>query len=357
MMSTDTQTPEVNRSEPRKIHSVNLDRQICLVRYSPCGRYLAAGGYDASVRRWQVAENGLTSMSALSGHNGWVQSLAFHPDRRRLFTADSWGEVRCWAYAEREPQPLVTIAEAHDGWVRDMAVSANGQFLATCGMDQKVCVWTSVGRKVRELTGHNDDVFSVGFHPNNRSLVSGDMHGKVFQWDINTGRKTREFDCGVLYTLSRLQDVGGVRRIVFDQAGRTLACAGTTPRSGGNVQGTPTILLFDWESGRLQHTLRAGGNGDGFVYDLAFHSTGFVMAVSSGNPGTGKFYFHTPGEERPFFLHTRMPNCHSLAVHPNGNRMVVAATNSGSNGNGRRLRDGEYRGNYSPLHVWEIASS
>jgi hypothetical protein len=35
---------------------------------------------------------------------------------------------------------------------------------------------------------------------------------------------------------------------------------------------------------------------------------------------------------------------------------VVAATNGGSNGNGRPLRNGEYPGNFSPLHVWEMPS-
>jgi hypothetical protein len=49
-----------------------------------------------------------------------------------------------------------------------------------------------------------------------------------------------------------------------------------------------------------------------------------------------------------------MANCHSLAVHPDGKRLVVAATNAGSNGNGRP-KDKEYLGNWSPLHVWSLS--
>ena len=50
-----------------------------------------------------------------------------------------------------------------------------------------------------------------------------------------------------------------------------------------------------------------------------------------------------------------MPNCHSLAVHPNGRRLAVTATNGGSNGNGRQLdKSGEYPGNWSPVHIWEM---
>ena len=353
-MTADQQAP-VNRPQPRQGPTINLDRQMSKVRFSPCGGFLVAGGYDAGVRRWEAAATALDPLPALTGHHGWVQALAFHPDRRRLFTADSWGEIRCWPFAERQARPLRIMPSAHDGWIRDLAVSADGRLLASCGMDRKVRLWSvEDGSKLRELTEHNADVFAVAFHPDGRSLVSGDLLGNVKEWDVASGRKTREFNCRVLHTLSRLQDVGGVRCLVFDAAGRTLACAGTRPSTGGNVQGTPTILLFNWATGRLEHTQSVGGSGDGFVYDLAFHPGGFVMAVSSGNPGAGKLYFHRPGDPNPFFLSTRMANCHSLAVHPRGNRLVVAATNSGSNGNGRPLRNGEYPGNFSPLHLWEM---
>lgn len=343
-----------NAAEPRQIASINPDRQLCIVRFSPCGRIVAGGGYDATVRRWEVGQDSLTAMPNLNGHHGWVQALAFHPDRRRLITADSWGELRIWPYADREPQPIQTIANAHDGWIRDIAVSADGQKFATCGRDQKVTLWNMDGQRIRDLAGHDEDVFSVAFHQDNRTLVSGDLKGNVFQWDTNTGRRTRTLDCSTLYAESRLQDVGGVRRLVFSGNGQTLACAGTTPRNGGNVQGVPTILLFDWASGNRQHTINVGAAGDAYVCDLKFHSTGYLMAVTSGNPGTGKFFLIRPGEESPFFLHTRMANCHSLAVHPSGNRVVVAATNSRSNGNGRPLQDGEYVGNHSPLFLWNL---
>lgn len=353
------QAPSRNPQPPRQQgRPINLDRQMCKLRYSPCGRFLVAGGYDADVRRWEVADTTLNPLPALTGHHGWVQALAFHPDQRRLFTADSWGEIRIWNYADREARPLRTIPNAHNGWIRDLAISADGRLLATCGMDHKVCIWSvDDGRKLRELTGHNADVLSVAFHADNRSLVSGDLFGHVYQWDVTTGQRSREFNARVLYMLSRLQDVGGARCLVFDHTGQTLACAGTRPSVGGNVQGTPTILLFRWDSGQLQHTLSVGGNGDGYICDLVFHADGFLMAVSSGNPGTGRFFFHRPGEPNPFFQTTQMPNCHSLALHPNGRRMVVAATNTGSNGNGRPLRDGAYPGNFSPLHIWEMAAS
>ena len=345
--------PQPNRLQPRQVRTVNLDRQVCRIRFSPCGRFLVGGGFDATVRRLEYTEAALTPIAHLTGHRGWVQALAFHPDRRQLFTGDSWGEVRSWPYAEPAPQPARTIA-AHDGWVRDLAISPNGQLLATCGADRKVCLWsTENGRKLHELTGHPDQVFSVAFHPDNALVVSGDLRGNVYEWNVATGRRGREFDCRQLYALNRLQDMGGARRLVFDAAGRTLACAGGRPGTSGGV---PTILLLDWTTGRVQHTVSVGTSTDGFVFDLAFHASGYLMAVTSGTPGAGKFFFHRPGEPAPFFLTTAMPNCHSLAVHPDGRRLVVAATNGSSNGNGRPAGNA-YPGNFSPLHLWELPAN
>ncbi len=346
----------LKRYEPKQGKSIDLDRQINVLRFSPCGKFLAAGGCDGAVRRWDAAADEPKPLRSLTGHNGWVQAIAFHPDKERLFTADTWGEVRCWEYAAEEPKLLSTIKSAHDGWIRDLVVSSDGKLLATCGRDQKVRIWSVDGKKLHEFDDHHEDVCSLAFHPDSKSLVSGDFFGNVLHWNIAGGKKTREFDCKIMHTRSRLQDVGGVRRLLFDAAGKTLACAGTKPKNGGNVQGTPTILVFDWKSGKLQHTMSVGATSDGFVYDLAFHPDGFIMAVTSGNPGTGKFYFHRPADEKPFFLSTKMRNCHSLAVHPDGKRLIVSATNNGSNGNGRRLKDGKYPGNYSPLHLWDLPS-
>ena len=88
-------------------------------------------------------------------------------------------------------------------------------------------------------------------------------------------------------------------------------------------------------------------NADVDVYFL-------VQTLTSGTPGSGKFFLQRPGTDTPLFVSTAMPNCHSLALHPEGRRVYIAATNAGSNGNGRPLRDGEYRGNFSPLHLWEL---
>jgi WD40 repeat protein len=357
-MKPDDPSELLKRYEPKAGRVLNPERPLCTVRFSPCGTMLAAGGTDARVHRWTLAAEGESpaELAPLAGHSGWVQTLAFHPDGRRLISADSWGKVCCWHYNEADPTPCWTIERAHDGWIRGLTISADGRLAATCGNDRHVRVWTTgEGKLCHEFLCHAIDVFAVAFHPEGRSLVSGDLKGTLKHWDLESARAVRTLDAQVLYKYDKIQDVGGVRALRFDREGQVLACVGCTPKNGGSLLGTPTILLFDWQKGELAQTIKVGSDLDGLVYDLAWHPDGFVMAVTSGNPGTGKFFFVQPAAAQPFFVSTKMPNCQALDAHPDGRRLVVSATNANSNGNGRQIGKAKnYPGNWSPLHFWEL---
>jgi hypothetical protein len=142
--------------------------------------------------------------------------------------------------------------------------------------------------------------------------------------------------------------------LLLDDKGETLFAGGGQPTTGGFVQATPLVLAFDAPSGKLKQSLRIGATNDGYLLDAQWHPSGFVMAVTSGQPGAGKLFFHRPGEAAPFFL-APVPNCHSLTMHPSGKRVLVSATNANSAGNGRNLtKEKKYPGNTSPLHTWQI---
>jgi WD40 repeat protein len=262
--------------------------------------------------------------------------------------------MRAWDYTQEIPQPAWKTEQAHDGWIHDLSVSRDGQLLASGGNDRRVRVWSAEdGKRLHEFV-HEQDLLSVAIHPDGKSLVAGDLKGKVLHWDLTASKLVRELDASTLYKLDRLQDVGGVWRLAFDEGGQTLAVAGVQQGNGATVQGVPLVLLWDWATGKQEHSLALGDKTDCFVHDLLLHAEDFVMAVTSGTPGRGKLVFWRPGEAKPFFETTRMPNCHSLALHADGRRLAVAATSANSNGNGRLLRDGKYPGNSSPIHLFRL---
>jgi hypothetical protein len=158
-----------------------------------------------------------------------------------------------------------------------------------------------------------------------------------------------------MFKVDRIQEVGGVRCLAFDQTGSKLYCGGAEPRTGGFVQATPLLFIYDYARGKRWHSWKGANDNEGFIHDLALHPDGFLMAVTSGQPGQGRLLFLVPGDARLFFMTPKMANCHSLDLHPDGRRLAVAATNANSAGNGRpNTKDGQYPANWSPIHFWDL---
>lgn len=338
--------------KPRQIGKpLSQERQLAVIRFSPDGGTLYGGDYQGGVQRWSLKGDTLTPLSPLAGHSGWVTALAMHADGKRLFTADSWGRLIGWA----DGKVAWTVAEAHDGWLRKLALSPDGKRLASCGRDGRVRVWdVEKGTKQAEVA-HGADVLSLTFAPDGRSVVCGDLMADVVCYDLGTLKETQRWKAAGMYKLDRIQEVGGVRCLAFDPTGKVLAAGGCQVSSGGFVQGKVQLTYLDAASAKVNQTVTVGNDNEGYVHDLCWHADGFVMAATSGQPGVGKLLLHCPGEATPFFAGA-MPNCHSLAAHPDGKRVVVAATNANSSGNGRNLtKEKAYPGNTSPLHVWQLA--
>ena len=363
------------------------DRQLCVARFSPCGNFLAAGAMEGNVRRWSVVEKPkpaaevelpddnkkkpapknakappespveLVPLPHLAGFNGWVQSIAFHPKDKVLYAADTWGRLTATAYKGDAPKPLWENATAHDGWIRRLAISADGQHLVTGGRDQFVRIWTTAGKLVAEHR-HTEDVFAVAFAPTGKLIAFADEKGRVKTWDFGTKQIVREFDATTFHKLSRLQDVAGLRMLAFHDGGKSLLAGGCVPEGGGFLEGAPLLLQFDTATGKQTAEWKFGAAKDGFVLDVAAHPAGYLILVTSGQPGSGKIIFLRPNEKEPFFTHTNVANVHSVALHPDNRRFAVVAMNKASNGNGRpKTADGSYPSNTSPVHLFEIPAA
>lgn len=360
---------------PPKLDTIAIlptERQMSRVRFSADGRWLFAAGRDGLVHRWDLSAPPEAAMpvdgpagsppaaprhpelSALAGHDGWVADIALDPRGPRAFSADTWGRLVAWRIDAEPPTILWNRERAHDGWIRQVAVSPQGDRLATCGRDRAIRVWSAAdGSLVREWPAAPDDVYAVAFHPDGGALLAGDLKGVVRHLSLADGKPVGEFDARSLHLLAQIQEVGGVRVIRFAADGGSFAVAGARPVTGGFVEAVPSLKIFDWTSRGETQSLELGEKTEGFVHDLAFHPDGFWIGVTSGQPGRGGLFLHHPGDAKPF-LSQPLPNCHSVALAPDGRRIAVLA-NAGTFGQKKSMaREGVYPGNSSPIHVFAI---
>ncbi|MBI1313237.1 hypothetical protein GC176_18250 [bacterium] len=358
-------TPDTDQAavEPREIQKIEPTQQVCRIRFSPDGKLLVGGGYDAKIHRWDLSGEEPVELPTITGHRGWVQCVEFGPQDGPLFSADSWGQLAARRVeGQGNGNPMVELLwsneAAHDGWIHDVSISADGTRIATVGRDRFARVWSAGdGSRLFELPQQEHDLSRVALHPDGKSLVTGNLFGTLRHWELATGKLIRELTLEKLHFYDRIQDVPGIFVLEFDKSGETLYCGGGEPARIQNHQGIPTLHQIAWPSFEVTKTQHFGEEKDGFVFDFARHPDGYFLLVTSGNPGAGQFLLAQPDADEAFFKYPKLSNCHSVSLHPDGTKAIVSATNRNSQGNGAvRGKDGGYVGNSSPLHIFDLAA-
>ena len=239
-------------------------------RFDPSGRFVFCGSEDAHVERFNLADGARTIFSG--GHETWVHGLAFSKDGAQAMSGGCDGKITWWDTATSSPAPIRSI-EAHKGWIRSLVTSPDGKLLASGGNDNRVRLWNVAdGKLVHELAGHQRNVYSVEFHPGSQFVLSGDLMGVLKQWDVATGKEVRTFDAKPLHTYEGGQqvDFGGIRALAVSPDGKWLAAGGLYKASNplGAVH-EPLVLLFDWESQKVERQHIAEGNHAGRYLAIA----------------------------------------------------------------------------------------
>jgi WD40 repeat protein/serine/threonine protein kinase len=313
--------------------------RVLRVVFSPDGKRLASasGTWDDTKNDWVAGEVKVwdaqtgRELLTLKGHTAAVVSMAFSPDGTRLASSSSWptgtgirnqpqpGGVKVWN--AQTGQELLTL-KGHRGFVDSVAFSPDGKRLATLSRDNTVKVWDAqTGQETLTLkVRHLSISGSVAFSPDGKRLASSSnggvgpivgSPGEVKVWDAQTGEEllTLKGHIGPQITSvvfspdgKRLASgTGEIRltRVVFSPDGKRLAGAvgglvGPGPGRGPGPGITGDLKVWDAQTGQELLTLFKGG---GFHDGLAFSPDGHWLATDVN--GRVTIWDATPRPEKP----------------------------------------------------------
>jgi pleiotropic regulator 1 len=120
----------------------------------------------------------------ISGHLGWVRSVAFDPMNEWFCTGSSDRTIKVWETATGKLKLTLT---GHIEQVTDLAVSQRQPYMFSCGLDKMVKCWDLEYNKViRNYHGHLSGVYCLSIHPVLDLIFSGGRDSVCRVWDMRT---------------------------------------------------------------------------------------------------------------------------------------------------------------------------
>jgi WD40 repeat protein len=239
------------------------------------GNYAVTGGYDSTVRLWNINDGSL--MKEFKGHSGTVWDVAISADNKKIASGGNDAVVNIW---DAETGALLHKLRGHDRIVWAVKFSPDGKLVASASFDFTFKLWNvENGKLLWDNRQHNETVVDLAFSHDGKMLASTSDDKTIKIWNVAEEKLIRT-----------MKVAEHVQAVAFSPDDKRLMTGGRDkPMIGeflqvifGDSKFNPGVSARLWnaETGELLQTFTKHAND---VQDVAYSHDGKWLATASAD--------------------------------------------------------------------------
>ncbi|KAJ1916773.1 WD repeat-containing protein 33 [Mycoemilia scoparia] len=259
------------------------DRAIRAMEWSHNGKWLISSDQDGVIKYWLP---NLSNVKAFQGHQGVVRDLSFCPTDIKFASASDDGTLKIWDFNEGKDE----CSLVGHGWdVRCVDWHPQKGLLASGSKDNTVKLWDPrTAQCLKTLHGHHNTVQHLQWNRNGNWIISGGRDQSIRVYDI---RK--------LAPMHAFRTVHSeVSSLAWHPVYENMFASGCSKDTTKDREASDAAIQF-WIIGEKEDVATISGAHSSYIWSLAWHPMGHVLASGSNDHSTRFWARARPGDNMP----------------------------------------------------------